>query len=311
MFFKNLIAKLKCNRGEVTSGDPAAAGQSGAKDASIQGQQGDKIDGLISDVDLSDVPENVREDVKKYLGQKVKLYDQGYRAKTEDFSKERKQFEVQKKELAELVTLRDEIQGDPALEKEVTNLINRKRAGLSFNTSSSDKKDKINHLDGLISEAPDAETKESLRQLKAIIKEETSTYGEYQNEIQAMREEIKTLKSATLSGQAERIDTKIQSLCKEFGDEVVKDVEMDLRKSALRYPNASVKKLFISLIDEDKLETVILEKAKRKQQQEDKIKTQGSSPGGQGVKTPVEVKKDKFGRVNIGQWAKDALARKA
>lgn len=310
MFFKYLIAKLKCNRGEVTVGDPANAGQSGANDASNQGQQADKLDGLIADVDLSDVPEDIREDVKKHLSQKVKLYDQGYRAKTEDFSKERKQFETQKKELSELVTLRDEIQGDPALEKEVTNLINRKRAGLSLSASAADKKDQMKTLDSLMSNAADAETKESLRQLKAIIKEETSPYGEYQNEIQSLRDEIKSLKTATLSGQAERIDSKISGLRKEYGEEVVRDVENDLRKSALRYPSASIKKLFISLIDEDKLETVILEKAKIKKQQEEKIKLQGSSPGGQGVKTPVEVKKDKFGRVDIGKWARDRLAKK-
>ena len=295
--FKYLIAKLKCNRGEVVLSDSKDTNKSGAKETSGQSSEAEKLEGLISDIDLSDVPEERREEVKKYLAQKVKLYDTGFRAKTEEFANDKKDFETQKQSLRELSLLRDEIEGNPALKTKVNKLINDFRAG---NLDSDDSKiDKIKTLDRLIDTASDAETKEGLRQMRQIVQEETSGYSGLQDSYKELEEKFLRLEQATMSGQAERVEVKIGLLTEKFGKEIVDKYKEDIKTAALKFPGQDINKLFYHYADENDIETALLHQAEGKKQLEEKRKAEGSGAGGEGTHQSYELKKDKHGRTDI------------
>lgn len=309
MFFnKTLLAKLKSESGQALA--TADDTKSAAKETSGQ-SQAQKLEGLLADIDLSDVPAEHLDAVKKHLTDKVKLYDAGFRAKTEDFSRERKEFEVQKKQISELTSLRDEIQGNPKLEAEITKVINQARSGTLGQSQTQVNKD-MKKIDQLIASAPDSETRETLRQLKEVV-EESSNNSDLQKKITDLEEKYALLANATRSGQAERVETAIRDLQEEYGKEFVDKYSSDIRQTALKL-NSSVKdirKLLKHFADDDELEAVILDKAKRKKEQEDKRKTEGSSgSGNDGVVTPLAPRIDKHGRTDVKDLVKQILAKK-
>jgi len=295
--FKYLIAKLKCNRGEIATGDPANANKSGAGDASGQGSQADKLEGLISDIDLSDVPEERREEVKKYLVQKVKLYDTGFRAKTEEFSKDKREIETQKQSLRELTLLRDEIEGNPGLKTRVTKLINDFRAGnLDSDVS---KTNKIKTLDKLIDQSSDAETKEGLRQMRQIVQEETASYGDLKDNYKELEQKFQRLEQATMSGQAERVEVKMGLLTDKYWKEIVDKYRTDIKAAALKFPGQDINKLFYHYANEDDIKSALLHEAENTKQLEHRRKEEGSGAGGEGVPKSYDLKKDKHGRTDV------------
>lgn len=298
MFLKNLIAKLKCERGEVSIADTVKAGKPAAKDSSGQSSGAEKLEGLISDIDLSDVPQERREEVKKYLVQKVKLYDAGFRAKTEEFSKEKKEIESKKQSLRELENLRDEIKGNPDLERKINKMINDFRAG-NFEADDLKTKKSIKTLDKLIDQTSDAETKEGLRQMRQIVQEETSDYGDLKEKYSNLEKKFSSLEQLTLSGQTERVDVKLGLLDKRFGKELVDKYRSDIKAAAVKFPTSDIVKLFYHYANEDDIKSALLNEAKEKEKQEQFRKEQGSSAGIFDRKTPVEAKKDKHGRTNI------------
>lgn len=298
--FINLIAKLRCNRGEVSLADSKVTDKPGAGDTSSQDQkdQADKLEGLISDIDLSDVPEERRGEVKKYLAQKVKLYDAGFRAKTEEFSKDKKEFETQKQSLREITLLKDEIEGNPALKTKVTKVINDFRAGIvSDDTSKTDKATKT--LDRLIDQSADAETKEGLRQMRQIVQEETSGYGDLKENYKKLEDKLQILETATMSGQTERVEVKLGLLEDKFGKEIVDKYKADIKTAAIKFPGQDINKLFYHYANEDDIKTALLHEVENTKKLEDKRKEDGSGSGGEGVPKSYELKKDKHGRTDI------------
>lgn len=300
--FKYLIAKLRCIRGEVALADSKDTDKPGAGDTSSQDQQADKLEGLISDIDLSDVPEERRGEVKKYLAEKVKLYDAGFRAKTEEFSKEKKDFETQKQSLRDLALLRDEIEGNPGLKTKVTKLINDFRAGVLDSDDSKD--NKVKTLDKLIDSADDGteeglRTKEGLRQMRQIVQEETSGYGDLKENYTKLEQKLQQLEQATMSGQAERVTVKIELLEERFSKEVVGKYKEEIRAAALKFPGQDIGKLFYHYANENDIKSALLHEAENEKQLEDKRKEDGSGPGGESVNKSYEVKKDKHGRTDI------------
>ena len=298
MFLKYLVAKLFDNRGQVDVLDSVKSKESGAKDTSSQSIQADKLEGLISDVDLSDVPVERRAEVKKYLLEKVKLYDAGFRAKTEEFSKEKKELESQKQTLRDLTVLKDEIEGNPALKTRITKVINDFRAG-NFDADDSKTKVSMKTLDRLIDEAGDSETREGLRRMRQIVQEETSTFTDLKDKYSKLEEKFQQLEQATVSGQAERVEAKIAGLEERFGKEVIGKYKSDIRAASLKFPGQDVVKLFYHYAKEDDIKSALLHESEQEKQREHKRKEQGSSAGGFDVKTPIEISKDKHGRTNI------------
>ena len=305
--FKNLIAKLRSESGQVTI--TAADDKKSAASDKSQSQQDEKFAGLIADIDLSDVPEQYRNEVRKKLGEKVKQYDTGFRSKTEDLAREREQVQSQKVALRDLTVLRDEISSNPALEKKITKVINDFRAG-NFNPDDSKTKEASKLLDKLIDNASDAETKEQLRQMRQIVKDEIPDTSSMKEELQSMRKELESLKNATLTGQAERVTQKIGQLEERFGKDIIGKYKEQIKESALKFPGVEISKLFYSYADENDVKSALLYEAKHEKEIEQKRKEEGSSTGGNGYRTPVTLKKDRHGRTDIKDLVGQLVSRR-
>ena len=294
MFLKMLFPKLFNERGEVATVTAGSIDKSGGKQTGGQTQQAEKLTGLLADIDLSDVPVEQRDSVKKYVEQKVKQYDTGYRSKTEDVARERKELEQKKVALRELELLRDEIEGNPVLKSKVTKVINDVRAGRVTDDSAGKK-----ILDNLIANASDADTRESLKQMREIIKDEAHSDDSTKQEIKALKEELAQLRSMTSTSHAEKVDIELSKLSERFGDDLVGKYKDEVRALALKYPSQKVEKLFKITVDDDDLRSAYVKEEQTKKQREQRIKENGSSVELSTVQTPIELKKDKFGRTDI------------
>lgn len=255
-----------------------------------------KLDALIADVDLSDVPENIRADVKKALAQKVKLYDAGYRAKTETLAEEKKRVEVERQSIKALLDIQRELKDNPSMEKAVIQTINDYRSG-KINKSDENRDKAAKRLDKLIDNATDPDTREQLREMRQIVIEETDAPA-LKGELAQLRAELNQLKSSSVSSHAEKVEAEIDSLEKEFGKEIVSKYREEIKSSALKFPQQKVKKLLYHFAEDSEIEDAILKGAEGKRKRELEIKKNGSLPDGRSMSTKVDVPKDSRGRVN-------------
>lgn len=308
MFLKYLLSKLSSESGQVEMTPTQESKPEDTQNPS-QAQQAEKLEGLIEDIDLSDVPVEQRDTVKKYLFQKVKQYDAGFRSKTEDVSKEKKELEQKRHEVNDLLKLREEIQGNPELEKQITKMINNARAGVPI-VENKETTQALKKLDKYIENAPDAETRESLQTMREIIKDEISGVGIKDDEIKALKEEIKSIRNATQMSQAERIDSKLSKLKDRFGKDIVNKYENDIRTAALKYPGQDIDKLFRYVASDDDLRNAYIKEAEKNKKREQELKEEGTSPRSSGIRTPIKVEKDKFGRTNIRDLVSKVLNKK-
>lgn len=312
MFLKFLLAKLKDKSGQA---GPASAvvNEPAAKGASGQAQGNAKLEGLLADIDLSDVPEEHREVIKNKLAEKVKFYDAGFRSKSEMLANDKKELESQKRQVENLVQLRDEIQGNPTLEKEITRVINQARAGsLNLSQSSTDKQ--IKKIDKLLESAPDADTRETLRQLKDIIEEsipgEDSINKIVEKALAPYKDVISNIQKSNQIGQAERVDSVLDKMSDSFGKELVTKHREKIKETALKLNSSErdIKRLLYHFAEDDEIEDAVLNRAKQKKEMEEKRKMEGTSIGSFRSSAPIETKKDKHGRTDIGDLMKRILS---
>ena len=283
MFIK-IIAKLKCNRGQVGA-TPAAVEtvKSGAGEKSSQNNANNKLEGLIADIDLSDVAENIREDVKKKLTEKVKLYDSGFRGKSEILSQKLKELENSEASLKELKDLKNEISGNPELEKRITRLINDARSGKL------DEADSKKTIDKLIENAETKEEIRTLEQLKKVVNEASVS----EEKIQALERRLALIEGDFNLSQTDRVVSKIEELKGDFGKEIVDKYAAKIKDAMLRNPNLTAKKVLYHFADDNEIDEAILEKNKRKIERELKRKEEGSfQNNGQNVRTPLVLNRD-------------------
>ena len=273
----------------------ATDNKSGANDKSSQSNQG-KLDALIADLDFSDVPESIRNEVIAKVTGKVKLYDAGYRAKTETLAEERKRIDADKAAVKALLDIQREMKDKPEMEKAVIKVINDFRSG---KTSSSEVNlDKnIKRLDKLIDNATDPDTREQLREMRQIVIEETDAPA-LKGKVAELEEQIKRIQSSQISNHAEKVDAEIDSLEKEFGKELVSKYREDIKSSALKFPNQRVKKLLYHFADDSEIEDAFVKSAAGKKQRELETKKNASMSDGRSISSKVDVPKDTRGRVN-------------
>lgn len=302
MNFKKFLwkSRIKNNKGQVSLTPDDVKDPSGSQ-AGSQAGQATKLTGILSDIDLSDVPENIRGEVAKRLEEKVKRYDSGFQSKMADLSKERRELEEQRYKMRDLMRLQEEVSGNPDLEGEITNLINQARAGNLKKKDVNSSTDKM--LDKLISSADNAETREQLQLLRNVVKEEVKDLVELKDQYKGILDKMKSLESVTHMTQMERADAKIKSLTDRFGKEVIEKYKDDLKKLAVQYPNMSTEKLFYFTATDEELSSALVAEQKRKLEQEEKRKLDGSFGTTSGIKRPIELVKDKHGRTNFRDLA--------
>ena len=100
------------------------------------------------------------------------------------------------------------------------------------------------------------------------------------DELKLLREELSTLKNASLIGINDKIERDIKTLEEKFGKDLVDKYRNDIRSMAAKYPQNSIPKIFKHFCDDDEYETAVLGSAKRKEKEELERKKRGSSPGG-------------------------------
>jgi hypothetical protein len=274
----------------------ATENKSGANNNSGQSSQAGKLDALIADLDFSDVPEAVRDSVIAKVKDKVRLYDSSYRAKTEMISEEKKRVEADRQSIKALLDIQRELKDNPNMEKAVIQVINDFRSGKTHN-SETNRDANIKRLDKLIDNAGDPDTREQLREMRQIVIEETDAPA-LKAKMNELEEEIKRLKSSSLNGHAEKVDTEIDLLEKKYGKEFISKYREDIKASALKYPHQKVGKLLYHFADDSELEEAIFKVAEEKKKKELEIKKNGSLPDGRSMSTKVDVPKDSHGRVS-------------
>jgi hypothetical protein len=80
--------------------------------------------------------------------------------------------------------------------------------------------------------------------------------------------EIEKLKNSTFSNNADKVETEINNLEKEFGKELVAKYREDIKSSALKYPNQKVNKLLYHFAEESEIEDAITKRSENKRKNE-------------------------------------------
>ncbi len=297
---KRLIAKLKCNRGEVGSTDSAGTEKSGATTDSSQ--SGEKLEGLIQDLDFTDIPEDKREEIKKLVAQKVKQYDTGFRTKSEDIATQRKELESTRDSLRDLQNLQQEIQGIADFVNGVNKTINDFRAGRINTEKKVDKS--LSKLDQLINEAESADQREQLKTMREIIQQETKGDSSSSDEIKILREEIAGLKKMNNVGLTGAIKSSVKTLRDNYGDEIIEKYAPQINEMLSKYPSYidNPSKVLFNLADDSEIFDAYDKIKTKRQQVENKRKEDGVFPGGSSTPTAIEKPRTKTGAVDIKKY---------
>lgn len=268
--------------------------KSGADNKMSQSSQAGKLNALIADLDFSDVPESIRNEVIAKVTDKVRNYDSSYRAKTELISEEKKRIENDRQSIKALMEIQRELKDNPEMEKSVIKVINDFRSG---KTSVSDTSKNLKRLDKLIENATDSDTREQLKEMRQIVIEETDAPA-VKGKLAELEEEIRRLKSSSLAGHSDKVDAEIESLEKEFGKDIVSKYREDIKSSALKYPNQRVKKLLYHFAEESEIDDAILKRAETNRKREIENKKNASTSDGRSISAKVDVPRNNDGRVN-------------
>ena len=273
-----------------------ADNKSGADNKMGQSSQAGKLNALIADLDFSDVPEAIRNEVIAKVADKVKNYDSSYRAKTELISEDRKRIEADRQSIKALMDIQRELKDNPNMEKAVVQVINDFRSGKTSNSDANLNKN-IKRLDKLIENATDSDTREQLKEMRQIVIEETDAPA-VKGKLAELEEEIRRLKSSSLAGNSDKVDAEIESLEKEFGKEIVSKYRDDIKSSALKHPGSRVKKLLYHFADESEIDDALLKRAETNKKRELETKKNASTSDGRSISTKVDIPRDNKGRIN-------------
>lgn len=303
--FNNLIAKLKCNRGETPIGDTKVIEKSGADTSS---QPGEKLDGLVQDVnfdDIKDLPEDAQKKFIEKFTQKTKLYDAGFRTKMEDYATKEKALEAKSEGLRDLEKLQTEIQGNPDFEKVINKTINDFRAGKISTEKQVDKS--LSKIDQLIQDAESADQREQLKTMREIIKQEAPVGGASSEQIKNLEDKIARLEQSATAGLQGGIKTSIQTLKDSFGEEIVTKYDGQIREMLAKYPTYldTPSKVLFSLAKESEIFDAYEKIKVQKTKVENKRKADGTFPGGESKPTAIDIPRDKGGRVNWSKYAEN------
>jgi HPt (histidine-containing phosphotransfer) domain-containing protein len=292
---RNLIAKLKSERGQAgpaTSKEPESeVGQSSGQDT-----QADKLDALIADLDFSNVPEAIRSEVKTRVAEKVKLYDKGFRSKTEALAEKERTLQQTEAEVAEVKRIVDEMKQDPKLAEGLNKFYTDYKSG-KIGRSETVAERNLKRLDQLIAQTDDPAQRENLKDMRQIIMEEAGV-GTLKDEIKALRGELANIRATAAAGHTERIAAQVKELEDRFGKDMVGKYRKQIETAALTYPNQSAYKLLKFYASDEDLHTALLNEARQKEKMELERKKKGSDVGGGPGNLPedIPIRKDKAGR---------------
>lgn len=222
-----------------------------------------------------------------------------YTKKTQELADKEKTLNAETTRVAGLKAIVDEMEADPKLKETLNKVYSDFKSGKI--SKSDDTKDRnLKLLDKRIDESSDPATREQLKEIREIIKEETPDTKGLEDKISKLENELLLIKNSAIIGQTERVESQLQKLEEKFGTELVSKYKKDIMATAIKFPNQTVNKLLYHFADDSEIETALLKQAKTKEKEELDRKKKGSSPSGaEGsfvAKTPLEKDK-RTGRV--------------
>ena len=233
-----------------------------------------------------------------------------YTLKTQALSEKEKALKAQEESTKALKAVIDEMEANPQLKETLNKVYSDFKSG-KLSKSEDKKTDNLRKLDRLIEETTDAGERERLRDIRDIIKEEggVEEINLLKTEIKTLKDELSIIKGAAITGVSERIERDISILEEKFGKDLVAKYADDIRKTAIKYPQNSIPKIFKYLCPDDEYEIAVLDVAKKKEQMELERKKKGSLPNETTFTPKTELKKDQFGRVSVATIAQRVRER--
>lgn len=219
-----------------------------------------------------------------------------YQIKTTRLAEERKKVEDELKRIERWKPIIDKVDVDSKLRDTLSKVISDYESGkISKSDSVKDRDLKI--LDRKMAEATDSEVKESLREFRQAISEEVPV-EELKAKIAELEEAIASVRSNAMVSMSDRIEKQLSEVSQKFGKDVVAKYESEVRQAAAKYPNQSVRKLFLYYASDDDAKAALLNEVRQEKDEEVKLKTNGSMTTVDTVHTKIEPPKDKRGRVD-------------
>lgn len=255
------------------------------------------------------------QDVEVTKEELIELAQKGkdYTKKTQELSEKEKALNAEATRVSGLKAIVDEMEADPKLKETLNKVYSDFKSGRI--SKSDDTKDRnLKLLDRRIEEASDPATREQLKEIREIIKQETPDTKGLEDKISKLESELNLVKNAAILGQTDRIDVQLQKLEEKFGAELVNKYKEQIKATALKFPGQTVNKLLYHFADDAELETALFNQGKKKEKDELDRKKKGSAPGeldSLTAKTPLEKDK-RTGRVtfeSIKQRVMERLGR--
>lgn len=206
----------------------------------------------VRGIDISDVPEADRPRIKDLLSKKVALVEKGTQAKFQEIAKYKKE--------------KDSLLAQGLTEDEAVSVlrshIEQKRN--STQTTTQAKSDAVRTLDKMINDASDRDTRDSLQNLRKIVKEESNTaqLDTLLEKVDKLEKFIGFINQDASEKRIESINNSLNSLTQKYGKDLVDKYREDIVKQGLAYPKADVKRLMSAIADPDEIEQAILSNSK-------------------------------------------------
>lgn len=224
-----------------------------------------------SGIDISDVPEQDRPRLRKYLKEKAGLLEKGYQPKFQKVA----QLEKAQEELTNL-----------GYTPEAAMEILRQNRNKTTTQVVTEQKKNLRELDKLIESAP-YEQRSQLENFRKIILEET--------DVPSLRKELDEIKSAlgmvvnsTMTIKKRELNSEVDSFKDKFGDDFIEKYRDKIVDVALKNPNIPLMKIIKFETPDDEFEQAILYK-KSKVKPLTKEKRNAISSDGSGVSSSDKI----------------------
>lgn len=258
--------------------------QEGTQDRQTETKTGETAQpDFESGIDFSDVPEQIRTQVKDKFKGKAKLLEDGYQQKFKEVA-------TFKKAQEELVSMG--LSTQEAYDVLVKH-VEQKRNPVK---TTEQKKEAVRTLDKLINDSS-TEQRSALEQMRQIILEETEV-GELKKQLSEITDLVKILSGKHFDDRKSSVNSELDKLSEIYGKEVVDKYRDEVVGIALKFPKESVKKILFHEASDD-LEKSFLAKKENKETltQEKKNAVSSSGSGVSGSGQMIETKGKSFSQI--------------
>lgn len=230
----------------------------------------------VAGIDISDIPEQDRPRFREKLLQKAQSVDKGAQEKFKEIAKYKKE--------------KDSILAAGVTEDEAINVLNKYIESKNSQTKTTTKAETLRTLDKMIDDSS-PEQRESLRNLRQIVKEEANT-----DKLDTALEEIKQLKQAVSyfnqdvsEKRSSQVNSQLNELSKEYGKEFIEKHREKVISESVKYPKADPEQILNAISDPKELRKAILSNGKQGTKAVTQEKINAITSNGSGVSGSKET----------------------